>query len=127
MTTLIQGRKQEGTVVMKISETDPIGSILRLQVEFFGEAAISLDSLWRAGGCPVGKEPVRWATQAYSLIRAYSEYISNFPPPGSARCTDEPILWRWADTDSDPWRSGDLMGPGVLARLYAEYLRAANR
>jgi hypothetical protein len=95
---------------------------LRQQVEIFGREQLSLDSLWRAAGCPAGHDPRRWSELASPLLSGYSAYLDRLD--GDADSTADPsrLVWFWKDESHDPWRAGDLMSDEFIAHAYAAYL-----
>lgn len=97
---------------------------LRQQIEIFEGDGISLDSLWRAAGCPAGRDPRTWAELAAPLIAGFARYRAHLAR-GSGRLPDDrPVLSDWHAEDGDPWRTGDLMTNDLIARIYAAYLDA---
>jgi hypothetical protein len=97
-------------------------SALIEQIEIVGDSSISLDSLWRAAGCPVGREPHAWITLARSLLEGFADYFASLPRGGPLHPADRPLLWTWDAEHSEPWRAGDLMTNALVARVYAAYL-----
>lgn len=95
---------------------------LRQQIEIFGGDQVSLDSLWRAVGCPAGHDPRRWSDLASPLLSGYSAYLDRLE--GDADSTADPsrLVWFWKDGSHDPWRNGDLMSDEFIAEAYAAYL-----
>jgi hypothetical protein len=100
---------------------------LRQQVEICGSGSISLDSLWRATGCPSGRDPRAWIKLATPLVSGFAVYQSYFYLGADGPIEDEPLLWEWEAEDSDPWRRGDLMTSSLIARVYATFLDANQR
>lgn len=103
-----------------------VEALLTQQIELIGPAAVSLDSLWRAAGCPSERNPRKWIDLAAPLINGFRRYLENLP----ARRLDEvaengKVLWIWNGEDSEPWHTGDVMTHEFLARAYASYLDSA--
>ena len=105
--------------------TAPIGlaeATLRQQIEIFEGRDISLDSLWRAAGCPAGRDPHSWAERASPLIAGFAGYRANLAEDAGRRRDTRPVLWEWHAEDGDPWRTGDLMtnhpSPGSTPRIW---------
>jgi hypothetical protein len=108
-----------------MTATRPAGlaeTALNEQIEIVGENRISLDSLWRAAGCPGGREPDAWATLAQPLFEGFSGYFASLPRGGAGYTGHRPVLWRWDEARSEPWQAGDLMTNALIARVYAVYL-----
>jgi hypothetical protein len=104
------------------------GVALRQQVEIFGGDAISLDHLWRSSGSPFGKDPRTWTELASPLIAGFAAYLTRVAGPRpAARGEQQPLIWEWSASDSDPWRRGDLMSIYLLARIYAAFLDQGER
>src|SRR4051812_30893743 len=97
---------------------------LRQQIEIFEGRDISLDSLWRAAGCPAGRDPRAWAELATPLIAGFAGYRANLAGRAGRRQVGRSVLWEWHAEDGDPWRTGDLMTNDLIARIYASYLDA---
>jgi hypothetical protein len=97
---------------------------LRQQIEIFEGRAISLDSLWRAAGCPTGRDPRTWAELAGPLIAGFAGYRANLAAHAGRPQDARPVLWEWHAEDGDPWRTGDLMTNDLVARIYATFLDA---
>ena len=111
-------------------KTIPAGlaqAVLEQQVEIFEDRGISLDSLWRAVGCPAGREPRAWVELADPLIAGYAGYLGHLASGAGHRSGEIPVVWVWDAEDGDPWRAGDLMTVGIIARAYADYLDAGTR
>ncbi len=97
-------------------------TILRQQVEIFGEEQVSLDSLWRAVGSPRGHDPRRWAELAAPLLAGYATYLGRLDGETDRAADPSRSLWIWRDDSKDPWRTGDLMTHELIASAYASYL-----
>jgi hypothetical protein len=103
-----------------------VDTLLAQQVELIGPSAVSLDSLWRAAGCPMERSPRRWMELAAPLIQGFRAYLENLPADSGADLADgQRLLWVWEGEDSEPWQSGDVMTHELLARIYAAYLDSA--
>jgi hypothetical protein len=103
-----------------------VETLLTQQIELIGPAAVSLDSLWRAAGCPTERSPRKWMEVAAPLVAGFRRYLESLP--GTVFddiAKGRPLLWVWDGEDSEPWRSGDLMTHELLARVYAAYLDSA--
>ena len=72
------------------------------QIEIFGSDQVSLDSLWRAVGCPAGHDPRRWSDLASPLLSGYSAYLDRLE--GDADSTADPsrLVWFWKDGSQRP-------------------------
>jgi hypothetical protein len=95
---------------------------LRQQVEIFGDAQVSLNSLWRAVGSPDGHEPERWAEIAAPLLSGFSAYFDRLESFSGSPSAAVRLLWNWDDESKDPWLTGDLMSHELIARVYASHL-----
>lgn len=94
---------------------------LRQQVEFLGGGQVSLDSLWRAWGSPVGHDPRSWAELAAPLLGGFAAYLANIESDDRS-AEGAPLLWAWREETKDPWHSGDTMSHEFIAWAYATYL-----
>jgi hypothetical protein len=92
------------------------------QIEIVGESRISLDSLWRAAGCPGDREPDAWVALAQPLFEGFAAYFACLPRGGAELNGHKPMFWTWSEERSEPWQSGDLMTNALIARVYAAYL-----
>jgi hypothetical protein len=96
---------------------------LRRQVEILGGGWISLSDLWRAAGRPEGRNPETWLILAAPLIAGLTVYLDGLAmSEGQSGAGDDRLLCPWEGKDAEPWRRGDLMARGLIARAYAEYL-----
>jgi hypothetical protein len=95
---------------------------LRQQVEFFGGAQVSLDSLWRSVASPAGHDPRRWSELAAPLLSGYSSYLDRLEGESEKPVNPSRPVWVWEDESKDPWRTGDLMSHEFIAWIYAAYL-----
>ncbi len=102
----------------------PVESLLTQQIELIGPAAVSLDSLWRAAGCPSERSPRKWLQVAAPLVAGFARYLENVPDNAAADIAtpEGQLVWVWEGEDGEPWRSGDVMTHELLARVYALYL-----
>ena len=103
-----------------------VESILNQQIELIGPVAVSLDSLWRAAGCPRELSPRKWMVLAAPLVAGFTSYLSSLPARPQGFEEDRHLLWVWEGEDGEPWRTGDMMTHELLARVYAAYLDAAS-
>jgi hypothetical protein len=92
------------------------------QVEIFGSDQISLDSLWRAVGCPAGHDPRRWSDLASPLLSGYTAYLDRLAGDVDSTADPSRLVWIWKERSNDPWRTGDLMSDQFIAWSYASYL-----
>jgi hypothetical protein len=95
---------------------------LRQQVEIFGSDQVSLDSLWRAVGCPAGHDPRHWSELASPLLSGYSAYLDRLEGDTDSTADPSRLVWFWKYDSNDPWRTGDLMTDEFIAWAYASYL-----
>jgi hypothetical protein len=112
-------RDERGWSMMTKEQVGAAASSLRQQIEIFGREAASLTSLWRAVGRPRGHDPKAWALLAEPLIAGYARYLAGLDSDSNG-----PVVWPWDGDDGEPWRLGDLMARGDIARIYADYLDA---
>ena len=103
-----------------------VETLLNQQIELIGPAAVSLDSLWRAAGCPTGHSPRSWMKLADPLLAGFSGYLANLPERLIDIEKGGQLLWVWDGEDGEPWRTGDIMCHELLARVYAAYLDSAS-
>jgi hypothetical protein len=85
----------------------------------------SLDSLWRACGCPAGKDPATWLVLARPVLEALEDYHAAWTGGEmGAFLSIEVSTWeRKPGEPPDPyWEHGDSMASHVVADLYAGYL-----
>jgi hypothetical protein len=95
---------------------------LKQQVEIFGGAQVSLDSLWRAVGSPAGHNPEAWSALAAPFLQGLAVYLAKLEgdsSPPAAR-----LVWIWEEESKDPWLTGDHMSDEFIAWAYATYLDA---
>jgi hypothetical protein len=95
---------------------------LKQQVEIFGGAQVSLDSLWRAVACPAGHDPRAWSALAAPLLGGFASYIAALDGAPAHAADASRLLWTWEDESKDPWLTGDVMGEEFIAWAYAIYL-----
>ena len=96
---------------------------LKQQLEIFGEAQVSLDSLWRSVASPSGHDPVRWSSElAAPLLAGFAAYLSRLDGEVDGTADPSGLLWIWRDDSKDPWHTGDLMTHEFIAWAYATYL-----
>ncbi len=102
-----------------------VETLLTQQIELIGPAAVSLDSLWRAAGCPMERNPRKWMELAAPLVAGFRRYLESLPGNVVDTRNSRQLLWVWDGEDSEPWRTGDVMTHELLARVYAAYLDSA--
>ena len=102
-----------------------VETLLNQQIELIGPTAVSLDSLWRAAGCPTGHSPRSWKTLASPLLAGFKGYLANLPENSIDMDKEGQLIWVWEGEDGEPWRTGDIMTHELLARVYADYLDSA--
>lgn len=107
---------------MGINTAGSAGLALKRQVEIFGGAQVSLDSLWRAVASPDGHDPRTWSVLAEPLLVGFATYISKLGGATRAELHASRLLWAWEDESKDPWLTGDLMSDEFIAWAYAIYL-----
>ena len=103
-----------------------VETLLNQQIELIGPEAVSLDSLWRAAGCPTECSPRSWMKLAAPLLAGFSGYLANLPERPIDIDRAGRLLWVWDGEDGEPWRTGDVMTHELLARVYAAYLDSAS-
>src|SRR5262245_15765507 len=120
-------RMRRSTIGLKTE--GPAGVALAQQVEIFGRDQVSLDSLWRASGCPQGLEPRTWIELARPLLQGFDSHLVNLLGDRGRKNepSTQPLIWTWDDETKDPWWTGDLMTNGLLASVYAAFLSAHPR
>ena len=102
-----------------------VDSLLGQQIELIGPGAVSLDSLWRVAGRPTEHSPRKWVVLAAPLIAGFAHYLAGLPVKPFPTQQYPELVWVWQGTDSEPWRTGDIMTHELLARVYAAFLDSA--
>jgi hypothetical protein len=103
-----------------------VEALLARQIELIGPAAVSVDSLWRASGCPSERDPRKWMELAAPLIAGSCRYLENIPASRLGEIAEgAKLLWVCNGEDSEPWRTGDVMTHELLARSYGSSLDSA--
>ena len=96
-----------------------------VQVDTNDGYAISLSSLWRAVGCPAGRDPRSWVELARPLIEGGAAYFARVPTVPSDLFT-EPQTWEFRRETGEEidlhWEGGDVMARQWVAQYYADYL-----
>ena len=107
---------------MNSLSSGPAIVVLKQQVEIFGRNGVSLDSLWRAAGEPVGRDPRSWAVLAEPILDGLRGYLTNLGERRTVVPVASNVIWTWSAASSEPWRTGDLISNSWVARVYADYL-----
>src|SRR5438067_12681465 len=91
----LEWRSQPVEVTSTNRTPDSTDSLLHQQIELIGPEAVSLDSLWRAAGCPPEQSPRRWTVLAAPLIAGFVRYFTSLPERLGDIDDERPLPWVW--------------------------------